>query len=49
MDPGPMDNPRREKLLSQWLNIWRGLPEEFTMRALDLANHKGENRTKTHW
>ncbi|KAF9643618.1 hypothetical protein BDM02DRAFT_3123174, partial [Thelephora ganbajun] len=48
MDPGTMENPRREKLLSNWLNIWRGLFEGFTMRALDLANHKGEERTKTH-
>ena len=42
-------NPRREKLLSSWLNVWRGLFEVFTLMALDLANHKGEERTKTHW
>ena len=42
-------NPRREKLLSSWLNIWRGLFEVFALMALDLANHKGEERTKTHW
>lgn len=49
MNPGAMENPRREKLLSNWLNVWRGLFEEFAIRALDLANHKGEERTKTHW
>lgn len=49
MDPGDMENPRREKLLSNWLNVWRGLFEEFAIRAFDLANHKGEERMKTHW
>ena len=44
-----MENPRREKLLSNWLNVWRGLFEEFAIRAFDLANHKGEERMKTHW
>lgn len=49
MDPGTMQNLHQEKLLSNWLNVWHGLFEEFAMRALDLVNHKGEERTKTHW
>ena len=49
MGPDEALNPRQEKLVSNWLNEWRGVFEEFTVRALDLANHKGEERTKTHW
>ena len=49
MNDGAVQNPRREKLLASWLNVWRGMFELFFARALDLANHKGEERNKTHW
>jgi hypothetical protein len=44
MGPDLVRDPDQEKSLSNWLNVWRGLFEEYTMRALDLANHKGEQR-----
>ena len=49
MNSDTTQNPRREKLLSSWLNVWRGLFEVFALMALDLANHKGQERTKSHW
>jgi len=40
---------RVEKLLSDLLDVWRGLLGVFFMRALDLADRTGGGRTKTHW
>ena len=42
MNSGVTLESHRKKLLSGWLDVWRGLLEVFPVRALDLANHKGE-------
>lgn len=49
MNSGVTLESHRKKLLSGWLDVWHGLLEVPPVRALDLANHKGEKRNKTHW